>query len=75
MDRRTLLKTGAALAATTALGAPLVARAQAKTITFGGSIPMTGKAAETGLNVLRGYEAAVKYVNEEMGGVEIGGET
>ncbi|WP_339949720.1 amino acid ABC transporter substrate-binding protein [uncultured Albimonas sp.] len=75
MDRRTLLKTGAALAATTALGAPLVARAQAKTITFGGSIPMTGKAAETGLNVLRGYEAAVKFVNEEMGGVEIGGET
>lgn len=74
MDRRTLLKTGAAFAAATALGAPRIARAQARTITFGGSIPMTGKAAETGLNVLRGYEAAVKYVNEEMGGVEIGGE-
>ena len=73
MDRRTLLKTGAAAGAL--LAAPSLARAEAKTITFGGSVPMTGKAAETGLNVLRGYETAVKFVNEEMGGVEIGGET
>jgi len=51
-----------------------VARSQQKTIVMGGSVPMTGAAAETGLNVLRGYESAVKYVNEEMGGVEIGGE-
>ena len=73
MDRRTLLKTGAALGMT--VGLPRIARAQEKTIVFGGSVPMTGQAAETGLNVLRGYECAVKFVNEEMGGVEIGGET
>jgi branched-chain amino acid transport system substrate-binding protein len=73
MDRRTLLTTGAALGIT--VGLPRIARAQEKTIVFGGSVPMTGQAAETGLNVLRGYECAVKFVNEEMGGVEIGGET
>ena len=72
MDRRTLLKAGAAIGMTTAL--PRMAMAQEKTIVFGGSVPMTGKAAETGMNVLRGYECAVKFINEEMGGVEIGGE-
>ena len=78
MDRRTFLKTtggAAALGVTGTVFAPHVARAQAGTIVFGGSVPMTGGAAETGLNVLRGYECAVKYINEEMGGVEIGGET
>ncbi len=49
------------------------ARAQTKTLTFGGSIPLSGRAAETGLNVLAGYQAAVKIVNDK-GGVEIGGQ-
>ncbi len=73
MDRRTFLKTGSALAAAAAM--PRIAIAQEdKKIIFGGSIPMTGKAAETGLNVLQGYECAVKYINEQMGGVEVGGQ-
>ena len=72
MGRRAFLKTGSALAAAGAL--PRIAAAQqADKIIFGGSVPMTGTAAETGLNVLRGYECAVKYVNEKMGGVDIGG--
>jgi branched-chain amino acid transport system substrate-binding protein len=45
----------------------------AETITFGGSVPLSGRAAETGLNVYNGYQTAVKYFNEELGGVEIGG--
>lgn len=77
MDRRTFMKTGAAVAAAGAgLSMPAILRAQtAGTITFGGSIPMSGAAAETGLNVLYGYRAAVNYINEELGGVEIGGVT
>lgn len=75
MDRRSFLKTSAALAVAGAMPSlPSVARAQEGTITFGGSVPMTGVAAETGLNVLYGYRCAVKYINEEMGGVEIGGQ-
>ena len=70
MKRRTLL-----------LGAPLLAapairtaRAQAKPLVFGGSVPLTGAAAETGLNVNNGYLTAAAYLNDVMGGVEIGGE-
>lgn len=75
MDRRKFLAlAGAALLAA---AGPLLpqARAQEQTIVFGGSVPMSGAAAETGLNVLRGYEAAVKYLNEEMGGIQIGSQT
>jgi branched-chain amino acid transport system substrate-binding protein len=74
MDRRSFLKLTGGVALAGGVFAPHVARSQQKTIVMGGSVPMTGAAAETGLNVLRGYESAVKYVNEEMGGVEIGGE-
>ncbi|HWK67605.1 MAG TPA: amino acid ABC transporter substrate-binding protein [Rhizobiaceae bacterium] len=71
MDRRDFLKAGTALALAGAL--PRVAMAQENKIVFGGSVPMTGAAAETGLNVMRGYECAVKFVNEKMGGVEVAG--
>jgi len=74
MKRRTFLQTGSAFAIAASI--PMRAMAQgANTITFGGSVPMSGAAAETGQNVLDGYRCAVKYINEEMGGVEIGGET
>jgi branched-chain amino acid transport system substrate-binding protein len=36
---------------------------------------MTGGAAETGLNVLNGYQAAVKRINEQLDGLKIGGTT
>ncbi|MCB1397673.1 MAG: amino acid ABC transporter substrate-binding protein [Rhodobacter sp.] len=72
MQRRTILKSGGAmmLAGLTPLGA---AFAQGQEIVLGGSVPMTGDSAETGLNLLRGYECAVKFINEEMGGVDVGG--
>ena len=62
MKRRTLL-----------LGAPLLAapairtaRAQAKPLVFGGSVPLTGAAAETGLNVNNGYITAATYLNDTL---------
>ena len=75
MRRRDVLL-GVALGAS-ALAAPALrsARAQAgKTLVFGGSVPLTGAAAETGLNVNNGYNTAVSYINDVMGGVEIAGE-
>jgi branched-chain amino acid transport system substrate-binding protein len=68
--RQFSLATAAVLAAPGLVG---TARAQAKTLTFGGSIPLSGRAAETGLNVIAGYQAAVKFINDK-GGVEIGGQ-
>lgn len=72
--RRFTQLTAGALAAPALIGLPGRARS-AGTLTFGGSIPLSGRAAETGLNVHNGYRTAVKYFNEELGGVEIGGET
>ncbi|HYR66418.1 MAG TPA: amino acid ABC transporter substrate-binding protein [Reyranella sp.] len=60
-----------------ALAAPAVrsAKAQAgKKVVFGGSVPLTGAAAETGLNVNNGYITAASYINDVLGGVEIAGE-
>src|SRR5204863_2389893 len=76
IDRRRFIGTAGGAAAATAIGAPFVRRAeaQAKKIVFGGSVPASGRAAETGLNVQNGYLTAVKYINEVQGGVEIAGE-
>jgi branched-chain amino acid transport system substrate-binding protein len=71
MNRRDVILGAAALAA------PAIrsARAQAlKPLAFGGSVPLTGAAAETGLNVNNGYITAAGYLNEVLGGVEIAGE-
>jgi branched-chain amino acid transport system substrate-binding protein len=60
-----------------ALAAPALrsAKAQAgKKVVFGGSVPLSGAAAETGLNVNNGYITAATYLNEVLGGVEIAGE-
>ena len=58
------------------LAAPFVrsAYAQAKTLVIGGSVPLTGAAAETGLNVNNGYITAASYLNDVLGGVEIAGQ-
>ena len=67
-------RTALTLAGATVLAAPALrtARAQARKIVFGGSVPLSGGAAETGLNVNNGYQTAVKFLNEQ-GGVDIGG--
>jgi branched-chain amino acid transport system substrate-binding protein len=71
MRRRDVL-TGVAA---TALAVPNQVRAQAaKTLVFGGSVPLSGAAAETGLNVNNGYITAASYLNDVLGGVEIAGE-
>ncbi|WP_274427331.1 amino acid ABC transporter substrate-binding protein [Chelativorans sp. YIM 93263] len=72
MRRRTFLQ--GTTAAMIVGAVPKLAFGQDNTITFGGSVPMTGAAAETGQNVLQGYQCAVNFINEEMGGVEIGGQ-
>ena len=59
------------------LAAPFIRPATAqsvKRIVFGGSVALSGAAAETGLNVNNGYVTAVSYINDVLGGVEIGGE-
>ena len=74
MRRRDVLLRGMGAAA---LAAPAIrsARAQAgKTLVFGGSVPLSGAAAETGLNVNNGYITAASYLNDVLGGVEIAGE-
>lgn len=72
--RRSFLKQATGLTLGT-LGLPLInARAAAaKNVRIGGSLGMSGRYAETGLNIKFGYETAIKYINEELGGVEIDG--
>jgi len=75
MRRRDVLRTGGLAAA--ALAAPAIRSAEAqagKTLVIGGSVPLTGAAAETGLNVNNGYITAATYFNDVLGGVEIAGE-
>jgi branched-chain amino acid transport system substrate-binding protein len=77
MERRAFLKLaggGLILSRAPALLQSTAATAQERTIVFGGSVPETGGAAETGLNVRQGYECAVKFINERMGGAEIAGQ-
>ncbi len=73
IGRRNLMATGGAAA----LAAPYLRYAHAapaKKLVFGGSVPLSGVAAQTGLNVHNGYRVAVEYLNEVLGGVEIAGE-
>jgi branched-chain amino acid transport system substrate-binding protein len=75
MRRRDVLL-GASSGAIT-LAAPAIRSARAQTgkpLIFGGSVPLSGAAAETGLNVNNGYITAATYVNDVLGGVEIAGE-
>jgi branched-chain amino acid transport system substrate-binding protein len=71
MKRRDVILGATALATSTIRST----RAQAlKPLVFGGSVPLTGAAAETGLNVNNGYITAASYLNDVLGGVEIAGE-
>ena len=73
MKRRDVLAAGLGAVA---LAAPALrsARAQTRTLTIGGSVPLTGAAAETGLNVNNGYITAATYINDVLDGVEIAGD-
>ena len=69
--RRHVMALGAAALAMPAIRS---AEAQTKTLVIGGSVPLSGAAAETGLNVNNGYITAVSYINDVLGGVEIAGD-
>jgi branched-chain amino acid transport system substrate-binding protein len=73
ISRREALKTGGAAVAL--LGTGRAFADTSKTIVFGGSVPMSGKSSATGLDVYEGYKVAVKFVNEQLGGAKIDGET
>ena len=51
-----------------------MARVDGDTITLGSSISLTGKYATNGLHTQRGYDYAVKVINE-AGGVKVGGKS
>ncbi len=56
------------------LATPAMARVDGDTITLGSSISLTGKYATNGLHTQRGYDYAVKVINE-AGGVKVGGKS
>ena len=71
-----IMKHGIAIGAILAVGlaAPAMARVDGDTITLGSSISLTGKYATNGLHTQRGYDYAVKVINE-AGGVKVGGKS
>lgn len=73
MRRRELIVGGVASMAALRVASPAWAQ-DGKEVVLAGSLPLTGPAAETGLNVQSGYVAATSFLNEKLGGVEIGGE-
>lgn len=56
------------------LSMPALAKVEGDTITLGSSISLTGKYATNGLHTQRGYDYAVKVINE-AGGVKVDGKT
>jgi hypothetical protein len=74
ISRRESLVLAGAAGAAAAAGPfrPAIAQA-AQTLTFGGTIPFSGRWAEIGQSVHAGYQTVVKYVNEEQGGLDVGG--
>lgn len=73
MSRRSALGGVAAAFAGPAVLGRVASAQDGGTIRFGGSLGMTGRYAETGLNIRHGYETAIKFINEQKGGAEIGG--
>ena len=67
------LATGAAALAVSVAGTAL-AKVEGDTIILGSSISLTGKYATNGLHTQRGYDYAVKVINE-AGGVKVGGKS
>jgi branched-chain amino acid transport system substrate-binding protein len=72
INRRQIIKATGAGSALAILGSRDVFAQAQNVITFGGSIPMSGKEGDTGLNVLQGYKVAMQFINEKLGGVRIG---
>jgi branched-chain amino acid transport system substrate-binding protein len=64
----------AGIALAVGLATPAMAKVEGDTIILGSSISLTGKYATNGLHTQRGYDYAVKVINE-AGGVKVGGKS
>ena len=64
----------AGVALAVSLATPAMAKVEGDTIILGSSISLTGKYATNGLHTQRGYDYAVKVINE-AGGVTVGGKS
>jgi len=64
----------AGIALAVSLATPAMAKVEGDTIILGSSISLTGKYATNGLHTQRGYDYAVKVINE-AGGVKVGGKS
>lgn len=64
----------AGVALAVSLATPAMAKVEGDTIILGSSISLTGKYATNGLHTQRGYDYAVKVINE-AGGVMVGGKS
>ena len=56
------------------LASPAVAKVEGDTVVFGAAVSFTGKYSTNGIHTKRGYDLAVKRINE-MGGVKVGNES
>ena len=56
------------------LASPAVAKVEGDTVVFGAAVSFTGKYSTNGMHTKRGYDLAVKRINE-MGGVKVGNES
>ena len=73
----TLIKTllASAIIATSVMTTSLVsAKVEGDTIILGSSISLTGKYSTNGLHTQRGYDFAIKRINDK-GGVNVGGQS
>lgn len=57
---------GAAIAASLAFSGSALAKVEGDTIILGSAISLTGKYATNGLHTQRGYDYAVKVINEKV---------
>ena len=60
----------AGVALAVSLATPAMAKVEGDTIILGSSISLTGKYATNGLHTQRGYDYAVKVINEAGGVIE-----
>ena len=67
VDRRTVLKGTAAIAATSIMGMPAIVRAQSKKWVFAGSSPLTGPFAQAGTTALKDLLDWVEMTNDTGG--------
>jgi len=65
---------GAALCAGVMVAGPALSKVEGDTIILGSAISLTGKYSSNGVNAQRGYDFAVKRIND-MGGVKVGGKS